>query len=574
MSSTTFSDSNKLGGGEDMGKVVPSSPPAGMSYNLDYSNRLATPPPPPRVSEREAVQYYRGLYSNPRLIARTGKPWIPPSGPEEYPRINELRNLGTHELFDIWEDNIALKVHKILEQHKVNWSSTEIVRIAYVDEPDGSLVLWIGIYSTPIRLSYDVGIEVALQCKQLLLSYGIHDVDVELRESDIVQSASSALFKPVDILDPTAIMREPFTTALGMSICAQSTPWAEGTVGFFMAVDGVDKLYGVTARHVLFPHEENKDFECTSDSEPRRKVQLLSEVAFREHLDAIQEEIDREDMIIGIQERYIARMVGREDSEARMIREIAEDKMMDAKWKRERIIAFLPEIKRQWSSPESRIFGHVKFSPKIAVGVGNSEQQFTQDIAVFEVESSMITPSDFPGNFVDLGTKCSGAKLTRKMRLNPANPHHFIWPVDGLFRLWGTIPIDEIRKPTMLDQKGDPCTAVLKRGRTTNVTMGKVLKAIAYVRKHITGHETVVSKELAVIPLDKESGPFSAKGDSGAVVVDGMGRIAGIITGGGGATDSFDVTYVTPIDFILEVIHQCKVLANAFIKNDPTEARW
>ena len=45
-----------------------------------------------------------------------------------------------------------------------------------------------------------------------------------------------------------------------------------------------------------------------------------------------------------------------------------------------------------------------------------------------------------------------------------------------------------------------------------------------------------------------------------------MGRIAGI-TGGGGATDSFDVTYITPIDFILKAIHQCKALANAFIKN-------
>ncbi len=53
-----------------------------------------------------------------------------------------------------------------------------------------------------------------------------------------------------------------------------------------------------------------------------------------------------------------------------------------------------------------------------------------------------------------------------------------------------------------------------------------------------------MSKELAVIALDKESGPFSVNGYSGTVIVHGMGRIAGILilTGGGGATDSSDVS--------------------------------
>ena len=93
------------------------------------------------------------------------------------------------------------------------------------------------------------------------------------------------------------------------------------------------------------------------------------------------------------------------------------------------------------------------------------------------------------------------------MRLNPANSHQFFWPVDGLLRLWDTIPIDEMRQPTMLDKNGDPCIAVLKRGNTTNVTVGKVLRVIAYVRKHLTEHDTAVSKELAVISLEKESSP-------------------------------------------------------------------
>ena len=160
------------------------------------------------------------------------------------------------------------------------------------------------------------------------------------------------------------------------------------------------------------------------------------------------------------------------------------------------------------------------------------------------------------------------------MNRNPTNSVHFSWLGDCLLWFWGTILMEEICKPTMLDQNGDPGIMVLKHGRMTNVTVGQVLPVIAYIRKYVTENDTTVSKELVVIPLDMESGPFSAKGYSGAVVVDGMGHIAGIITGGGGAIDSSDVTYVTPIHFVLEVIHQCKSLANAFIKNaQPNEAR-
>lgn len=43
-----------------------------------------------------------------------------------------------------------------------------------------------------------------------------------------------------------------------------------------------------------------------------------------------------------------------------------------------------------------------------------------------------------------------------------------------------------------------------------------MLTVIAYIRKYFTEHDTAMSKELAVIPLDKESGPFPAKGYSGA----------------------------------------------------------
>jgi hypothetical protein len=51
---------------------------------------------------------------------------------------------------------------------------------------------------------------------------------------------------------------------------------------------------------------------------------------------------------------------------------------------------------------------------------------------------------------------------------------------------------------------------------------------------------------IAIHPYNHKDGAFSTSGDLGSIVVDGLGRIVGLLIGGSGATDSTDVTYVTP----------------------------
>ena len=514
----------------------------------------------------EAKHYYNGLPSKPRLIARTGAPWYSPSGPEAYLRIKELRIPGQHELLDLWEDYFALKVHDILDQNGVNWSSTDIVRIAHIDDPDGNLVLWIGVRPRPTPLSYDVAIEVALQCQRLLFDYRITGVDVELRESDIIQMAGPLLLKPTDVIDPTATQRGPFIATLGITICAQDTPWAEGTAGFFLAVTGVNKLFLVTARHVLFPQSDNKPFE-RSESQARRNVLVLSQSSLQQQLLSIKKEIDYQDIIIADRKMSIKEVAGKEDAVSRKIREDAELKLKKARARAEALTDFHRKILTHWGPDKNRVLGHVIYSPPIVVDAGTSQQQFTQDIAVIEIDASKINPNDFPGNFIDLGTKYTSVELRRKM--DPKNPHNFAYPGNRLLKLRGTIPKEEIQRPKMLDWDSKACITVLKRGRSTNLTVGKATTFVSYTRKHFSENNTAVSKELAVIPLDKESGVFSAKGDSGSVVVDGLGRIAGILTGGSGAAETTDVTFVTPIDSdsIMEIIHKHKPLANAYIRS-------
>ena len=58
--------------------------------------------------------------------------------------------------------------------------------------------------------------------------------------------------------------------------------------------------------------------------------------------------------------------------------------------------------------------------------------------------------------------------------------------------------------------------------------------------------------ELAIYPYGNKDGAFSAPGDSGSIIADGKGSIAGLLTGGTGKTGSTDVTYATPFYRLFE----------------------
>lgn len=76
----------------------------------------------------------------------------------------------------------------------------------------------------------------------------------------------------------------------------------------------------------------------------------------------------------------------------------------------------------------------------------------------------------------------------------------------------------------------------------------------SFVREYFPDGTQRTSKEWAILPYDHKSGAFSAPGDSGAIIVDGNGRIAGLLTGGAGLTEATDVTYASPFYWLLQRI--------------------
>jgi hypothetical protein len=128
-----------------------------------------------------------------------------------------------------------------------------------------------------------------------------------------------------------------------------------------------------------------------------------------------------------------------------------------------------------------------------------------------------------------------------------------------------------MRKPAMLDQNGDPCLIVLKRGRSTGLTRGRANNIISYTRNYSGELEAQDSKEWAILPYNNKSGRFPNPGDSGSAIVDGTGRIGGLLTGGSGTTTTSDVTYATPISFVMQTIRANKRFAQVFLMEGPED---
>ncbi|KAI0290306.1 hypothetical protein BC826DRAFT_1027636 [Russula brevipes] len=487
----------------------------------------------PHVSDMEAMLYYRGLPSNPRLIARTGEPW-------------PWENLSDPEIHEIWEDNLAFKVHASWIKPALTGLVLKSSELALPTRPWWGVVLWIGVWDwhtrkRPAPLAYDVATDAVLKCKALLLEHGIGDVEVEMRQSDIVQCG-------------------PFTTSLGIPLCTRYAPWAGGTGGVFLQVDDPDgkKLFLITARHAVL-HTDNSLFERKSDSQPRHDVHI-DESSFHGTLRSVEEKTASQAYIVNYQKSRMDIMADREDATAKAVREDAQSVIKKLEAQVQALKDFKVKLLMHWITDTNRTLGHVIYSPPI--GTGTEQRGYTRDVAVIAIEPSKIDPDSFTGNVIDLGNKYTPDVLTPMMRPNHRDAPDF----------------DEMRNPNVDNWSWCNGILVLKRGGATGLTVGRALNFFAYARKYVGDNDdTIVSKEWAVISED-ESTVFSAPGDSGSAVVDGAGRIGGIITSGCGYLDEFDsregqtdVTYVTPIDFVMEVIRGYKPLTNAYI-DPPVQA--
>jgi hypothetical protein len=364
--------------------------------------------------------------------------------------------------------------------------------------------------------------------------------------------AGPALLEPTYSTDPTVNFTEPLSTALGLPISTQITPWAEGTGGIFICEGSQDtkRLLLLTACHVIFKpdRDNNETYEYKPNDQPRHNVILFGNNAFEKFLSSIQAEIRRKAVLIPILESQIKSVEGKDNPKANKEHEQKITLLGQAREAEIALNTFHKDILEGWGNQESRVLGHAIFSPPIGVGVGTED--YTEDFAIIEVDPSKV--NNFRGNTIDLGTLIPPEMFCEIMQVST-------YPDDRLLKLQGIISDDEMRHPPMMDTMDSPCLMVLKRGSATGLTIGRANNIVSYVQYYYEDNIPDTSKVWCIASYNQESGPFSGsfsrKGDSGSVVVDGLGRIGGIITGGSaGASPSTDLTFATPISFLLKRI--------------------
>jgi hypothetical protein len=529
-------------------------------------DRHTTPDPLPIApfvpSAEEAKYRYYGLPSQPYFVARSSHDvWVMPTGMEAY---RELRPVGRHALCEVWEGRVGVAMHTFLVEQKVRYTSVDPVRIGIVNESAAPVIIWVGV--EPGSLSAERGIEVAVGLRAFLLENGIEDVHVEIRES--VVTTFSKMYKSAPTYNPTVKVREAFSTALGITICAEKTPHIQGTATLFFTVSSKpEKLFLLAAKHVLFcVDEENEHYEYNS-SGPRRNVLLLGTNGFDARIKDIEKEIGDTQLVINHFRGRLELAGKMEDpEEAQAEREDVQPQLVQAERAIVQLEQFLADVKRDWDSedPTKHIIGHVVLSPPLILNTG--KDCFTQDFAVIEVDTTKIDASNFIGNAIDLGTEIPVETLTAWMHPDHAIQPSFKYPPDRLLKFHSILSNDEMCRPNPnnVDDRGDPAIMAVKRGCTSGLTIGRLNNTRSILRKAFKAKPGEYSMEVAVLPRTSQSGAFSEGGDSGAAVINGWGAVAGMLMGGGGSSKASDCTYVTPITFLLKCLEEYGFSANIF----------
>ncbi|CAG9936793.1 unnamed protein product [Clonostachys rosea f. rosea IK726] len=498
-----------------------------------------TPVAPVAPSTEEQYLYFAGLPSNPKLVARSNSLDI------KFKRGNGGTIWGikkylytaspTHPIASLWDGALRQEIINALDG--LDWTAIDILKLGLDpswDRPD--------------------------EDPEKYHQYGIHDMHCEIKESDVTRSVSG----PIKIATPPAPLlvsqsesppdyhpniyhRSMASESLGASI-ASFNATKEGSKGLYLGRKDTGAILMLTCRHVVFDqsHESNTLYEHDPDTTPRLVIQPGS-TTLKTMLDASSSHIAFEQSEIAALKSTKTLLT--EDKRKAYIEKYEIRMAFDNMWK---------EYLESMTRPESRIIGNILYSPQISSGTSPSGQARSRDWALIELH-----PGKHPSKLSELQNIVTLAEsdtlLLRQITREEIPDFRFsLHMLLDPLRLNNVLSEHEIQHPTTLDKHGDPRLIVAKFGHTTDLTVGVSNPIKSVTREVITG-KVVISEEWCIVGRKQDENKkgrlgFSAGGDSGSCIWDMSGRIAGILTGGPTNRGINDVTYATPIEWILDDI--------------------
>ncbi|KAL7951501.1 hypothetical protein V8C42DRAFT_304258 [Trichoderma barbatum] len=546
-------------------------------------------------SEEEALLYYYGLPSNPRLIARSSiQPWVNPQRPEsttftgrvnQYPRI--LQPVGRHSsLHELWNDgSSSLRIQILQAIGGVNWTAVDILRVGI----NGEFTITLMIAIIPGTLSWNDGYPITLHCKRIFQSHDIFGVECEIRESVVnfradttpestanaeelpdtdttgntievarsikMPAAFQLSSEPIPEQDCLAEYFAELSDCLGTKIATQQMDYLAGTKGLYLSLEpssptAKPKLLALTCRHVVISSrtEGTAKYNCREPCGPKDVIQI-DQPTFKNTIHILGEE---------------------SESAQGSIEKFATSERLAAPFKA--IInsaASLQRAMEAFESPSSRVIGQVFFSPEFASTTDPSlGTKWLRDWALIELYPKCHQASfDSIKNKVYVGDQKSFRDLVRKGGRGLKGLTIPILPsiVDGCIELQKTVvPMDDILKPTEVSDYFDtPMMVVAKYGARGGLTLGLSSTLVSLVRYFATpdGITETISEEWAIVPVERANwrpqAAFSVLGDSGSCIWDLNKRPAGMLTAGASKNQLNDVTYAQPLERLLKDIKSC-----------------
>ncbi|KAK0219891.1 hypothetical protein IW262DRAFT_1448391 [Armillaria fumosa] len=458
------------------------------------------------LSDWERTTYYHGISPDPpELLYRSdllSNPFPKPVGRHHHLPTKTVYGVFNTPLNAVW-DTVAPQIRDPLKAKKIRYSAIQTARFVTHNEDKQDNIL------------------------ALLEANGVKGAVVEWYEGAVEKLSGPPLLRVTADTNPIHYVRRFLTAGLGMPIAVDD---AQGSVTLFFHENRDKrgntsaKVFGVSNCHVLGEKGVGA---------PRQLVRVAGSRRFQRGLNEITACIAGHGTDADLLAREIVELQAKPKSEDPD--EAAEDKAtMEAKRtklaKVKEDIGVLEnlynELNSQWDDIACRNIGHVEWAPEISVDI----EGYTKDIGTFE----------FKGNVVDLGVKFTPRQLTDMFYPQSGGRTVFKFPANRQLRINGWVTRELLANPDCFDSDGEPCLIVMKDGNTTGLE--------AYTCDEL-GIESI---ELAIYNYDKQSGPFSAKGDSGSLIFDGMGHMVGILHSGMVKGGSSHATYATPAWWAIE----------------------
>nr|XP_031861062.1 uncharacterized protein CI109_003422 [Kwoniella shandongensis]KAA5528134.1 hypothetical protein CI109_003422 [Kwoniella shandongensis] len=470
--------------------------------------------------------YYYGLPSCPRLVASSiARDWVPP---DTHPRSKHIFPPSlNHPISSIWETHIVPAQCKALDELARGAVCFDFVRIGELQE-DAPNILWIGV--APGSMSSEAGVEVIRSSQAILFANGIADVAVEIRETNIELLTEPALLDATSWSSTATRYADPFCSSIGTPISSRDTPHSLGTGGIYLhGSNEREANLLLTAGHVLATSAANS---LRPNTLLGPEVSIYDNASYQRHLGNLQDSI-------------VSAKAEMDNYSEQMSTETG-DLLLEAgqKWDRAsaeyNALTKLKEVLvRDWSRKEKQVLGHVFAYPPRAPHVG--EYEYTEDWGLILVSHEKSGHQRLP-NELNLRDDRDRSLARGHLHLEPQLAS--LRPGDVL-PISGVVPRRELTAGEL---------AVLKRGATTGLSVGVTWSPQSFVRLDF---DNAWTRELPIVTVVARRGehfvpPFSGRGDSGATVIDRSGRVCGILTAGALNAQGVDITYATPMWWLLE----------------------